>query len=107
MAGVTDGVSDVDLDKITHENAMRWYSFDPFTHRAKADSTVGALRAEAGDHDVAIRAFDKGRFKKQLGADLGRAPGQSVRLISPRTGHCLSALEPTSPPPYSFFVALR
>ncbi len=71
LAGVTDGVSDGDLAKITHENAMNWYSFEPFAHRSKADSTVGALRAVAGDHDVAIRPFDKGRFTKQLGADLG------------------------------------
>ncbi|MDX6225616.1 MAG: fatty-acyl-CoA synthase, partial [Frankiales bacterium] len=34
-----------DLDKITHENAMRWYSYDPFAHIAKEDATVGALRA--------------------------------------------------------------
>ena len=71
LAGVTNGVPDDDLAKITHENAMNWYSFDPFARRSKADSTVGALRAEAGNHDIEIRPFDKGRFTKQLGADLG------------------------------------
>ena len=34
--------------KITHENAMRWYSFDPFTHIARDDATVGALRRPGG-----------------------------------------------------------
>ena len=29
------GVPDDELDKITHENAMRWYRFDPFAHRAE------------------------------------------------------------------------
>jgi predicted TIM-barrel fold metal-dependent hydrolase len=69
----TADVRDNELAKITHENAMRWYRFDPFAHRAKADSTVAALRAEAGDHDVAIRAYDKGRFERvRKGIDLGR-----------------------------------
>jgi predicted TIM-barrel fold metal-dependent hydrolase len=69
----TADVRDNELAKITHENAMRWYRFDPFAHRAKADSTVAALRAQAGDHDVAIRAYDKGRFERvRKGIDLGR-----------------------------------
>ena len=38
--------------KMTHENAMRWYSFDPFTHIPKEEATVGALRARAAGHDV-------------------------------------------------------
>jgi predicted TIM-barrel fold metal-dependent hydrolase len=71
LAGVATGVSDEDLAKIGYQNAMQWYSFDPFQHRAKQDCTVAALRAEAGDHDVAIRPFDKGRFVKQVGIDLG------------------------------------
>jgi predicted TIM-barrel fold metal-dependent hydrolase len=49
-------VPDDDIDKITHLNAMRWYSFDPFAHHPREASTVGALRAVAGDHDVSIRA---------------------------------------------------
>ncbi|MEX0663370.1 MAG: amidohydrolase family protein [Acidimicrobiia bacterium] len=54
-------VSDADLNKITHENAIRWYHFDPFVHRAKEQCTVGALRAEAKGHDVSIRSMDQGR----------------------------------------------
>ncbi len=71
LAEVTAGVSDDDIDKIGYQNAMRWYSFDPFVHRAKEQCTVGALRAEAGDHDVEIRPFDKGRFTKKLGVEIG------------------------------------
>ena len=57
------GVSDADLDKMTHENAMRWYRFDPFTHIAREQCTVGALRAEVPGHDVSIRSMDHGRFE--------------------------------------------
>jgi predicted TIM-barrel fold metal-dependent hydrolase len=41
-----DGVPDDEVDKMTHENAMRVFRFDPFVHRAKEHSTAGALRAE-------------------------------------------------------------
>ena len=54
-------VPDADLIKITHENAMRWYRFDPFANRAKDECTVGALRAEVKGHDVSIRSMDQGR----------------------------------------------
>jgi hypothetical protein len=72
LAAVAAGVPDDELNKITHENAMRWFSFDPFAHRTKEMSTVAALRAEAAGHDVAIRSYDKGRFERTAkGADLG------------------------------------
>jgi hypothetical protein len=70
LAAVAADVPDDELNKITYENACRWYSFDPFAHRSKEQSTVGALRAEAAGHDVSTRAYDKGRFEKGLGADL-------------------------------------
>ena len=66
------GVPDDELNKITWENACRWYSFDPFQHRSRADATVGALRREAEGHDVSIRSFDKGRFERSgKGIDAG------------------------------------
>jgi predicted TIM-barrel fold metal-dependent hydrolase len=46
------GVSDEIVNKITHENAMRIYHFDPFTVRRREQCTVRALRAEAFDVDV-------------------------------------------------------
>ncbi|MGW4980856.1 amidohydrolase family protein [Streptomyces mirabilis] len=49
-------VSDSDIDKMTHENAMRWYSFDPFTHVPREQATVGALRKRAEGHDVSIQS---------------------------------------------------
>jgi hypothetical protein len=65
------GVSDTDIDKITHENAMRWYRFDPFASRPRERSTVAALRSEVTGHDTAIRAMDKGRFADTPPMSLG------------------------------------
>ncbi|HEX6567733.1 MAG TPA: hypothetical protein VF015_01140 [Acidimicrobiales bacterium] len=47
-------VPDDHVRKMTHENAMRWYSFDPFAHVPKDEAPVGALRGRAGGHDVSI-----------------------------------------------------
>jgi predicted TIM-barrel fold metal-dependent hydrolase len=52
------GCTPEEVAMITHENAMRWFSFDPFAHRSKSDCTVGALRQTATDWDVAIRDLD-------------------------------------------------
>jgi hypothetical protein len=49
-------VPDNEINKITHENAMRWYSFDPFTHIPREQATVGALRRAAAGHDVSIQS---------------------------------------------------
>jgi predicted TIM-barrel fold metal-dependent hydrolase len=43
------GISDADVDKITHGNAMRIFRFDPFSVRPRRDCTVGALRALVAD----------------------------------------------------------
>ena len=53
MLGVDDLVL-VSVDDHLIENAMRWYSFDPFAHVPKDEATVGALRATAAGHDVSV-----------------------------------------------------
>ncbi|MCJ2178394.1 amidohydrolase family protein [Novosphingobium album (ex Hu et al. 2023)] len=45
--GQIDGLSDRLLNKVTHENALNWFRFDPFTTHRKEELTVGALRARA------------------------------------------------------------
>ena len=50
------GVPDDEINKITHENAMRLFSYDPFVHLPKDQCTVGALRALATDVDVREKA---------------------------------------------------
>ncbi|MDX6741486.1 amidohydrolase family protein [Actinocorallia sp. A-T 12471] len=41
------GVSDEEINKITHLNAMKAFRFDPFQHIARDAATVGALRGLA------------------------------------------------------------
>jgi predicted TIM-barrel fold metal-dependent hydrolase len=52
LADVPDDV----VAKITHENAMRHFSFDPFSTRPRSSCTAAALRAESPDVDVVTRA---------------------------------------------------
>ena len=40
--------------------------------------SVGALRAEAAGHDVRVRSYDKGRFERKTGADLGKLVGKAT-----------------------------
>jgi predicted TIM-barrel fold metal-dependent hydrolase len=47
-------VPDGEVRKITHENAMRWYSFDPFSRVPREEATVRALREKARGHDVGV-----------------------------------------------------
>ncbi|CAA0127791.1 Uncharacterised protein [Mycolicibacterium vanbaalenii] len=54
-----NNVPDVEINKMTFENAMRWYHWDPFTHISKEQATVGALRKAAEGHDVSIQSLSK------------------------------------------------
>jgi predicted TIM-barrel fold metal-dependent hydrolase len=46
------GATDDEIDKITWQNACRFFGFDPFQHRSREQATVGGLRAQAADVDV-------------------------------------------------------
>jgi hypothetical protein len=48
--------SEEEIRKITHENAIRWFRFDPFRHVSKGEASVGALRARAADVDLSTRS---------------------------------------------------
>ena len=51
------GLTDERIDQITHRNAMKHFSYDPFaTLGGREACTVGALRAGAKGHDVSIRS---------------------------------------------------
>ena len=45
-------LTDAEIDQMTHLNAMREFTYDPFRYRAREQCTVGALRAEAIGVDV-------------------------------------------------------
>jgi predicted TIM-barrel fold metal-dependent hydrolase len=50
------GLTDEQIDKITHGNAIRLFSYDPFSDTPREECTVGALRAKAAGHDVSLVA---------------------------------------------------
>ena len=55
------GVPDDDIHKITWQNAMRHFQYDPFKHIPKEQCTVGALRAQAKDVDLTLRVGGGGK----------------------------------------------
>ena len=56
LAPALAGIPDDEINKITHENAMRLFQYDPFAYIPKEQCTVGALRAEAADVDMSEKA---------------------------------------------------
>jgi hypothetical protein len=64
VAKVFDGVPDADIDAITHGNAMRNFSYDPFAHIPREQCTVGALRAKATGVDTQPVARGTGKFQE-------------------------------------------
>jgi predicted TIM-barrel fold metal-dependent hydrolase len=67
QAGVTD---EQEINKITWENACRFFDWDPFKHTPKEQATVGALRALAPDVDVSRMSRDEWR-KRNEAAGIG------------------------------------
>jgi hypothetical protein len=51
-----NGVPDNEINKITHLNAMRHFSYDPFTHIPPERATVSALREQAIGWDVSVKS---------------------------------------------------
>ncbi len=52
-----------EVDKITYQNALRLFRWDPFQHRRKEDSTVKALRAETSEADLLYKSAERLRNK--------------------------------------------
>jgi predicted TIM-barrel fold metal-dependent hydrolase len=65
--GLTD---DAEINAITHENACRFYDWDPFVHTPKEQATVGALRSLATDVDVTRMPKEEWR-KRNEAAGIG------------------------------------
>ena len=55
----TLGIRPMPALRITHENALRLYSFDMFSHIPQEQLTVGALRAQAADVDLGFRSSQR------------------------------------------------
>jgi hypothetical protein len=50
-----------DINRMTHLNAMRHFSYDPFSVIAKDEATVRALRQRVAGRDTSVRSTRKGR----------------------------------------------
>jgi predicted TIM-barrel fold metal-dependent hydrolase len=68
-----NAVPDHEVNKMTFENAMRWYHWDPFTHISREQATVAALRKAAEGHDVSIHSMSHHAKDSSLGASTLRA----------------------------------
>ncbi len=83
-----NNVPDDEVNKMTFENAMRWYHWDPFTHISREQATVGALRKAAEGHDVSIQARRHHKKDSSLGAR--RCRHNWTGPLPPRSDHRLS-----------------
>ncbi len=67
-----EGLSQENVDKVTHLNAMNLFKYDPFSVLPREQCTVGALREQSKDYDITIKSQSKGPIEhKVLAADLG------------------------------------
>ena len=64
MKDFTDaGMSDEEIEKVTWQNASRFYGWDPFRHLSRQELTVGALRAQATHVDTSTTTKDEYRAR--------------------------------------------
>ncbi|TAL01563.1 MAG: amidohydrolase [Rhodospirillaceae bacterium] len=68
-------LTDAQIDKVTHRNAMRFFRFDPFKYHRREDLTVGALRAKAAEAKVDITP-------RSSGGAAPLAPGERLRPVT-------------------------
>jgi predicted TIM-barrel fold metal-dependent hydrolase len=96
LAVLVAGLPDDVVERITHANAMRHFSFDPFVHRARDRCTARALRSEAPDVDVVTRVGREaderdlrywnelaGRSPRAGAAPAGETPAAAVATVAP------------------------
>lgn len=68
-------LTDAQIDKVTHRNAMRLYNFDLFKHHKREELTVGALRAKAKAAGVDTSLIS-------TGGSTPLAPGEKPRPVT-------------------------
>ena len=71
-------LDDSTINKITHENAMKAYSFDPFKFIPKENARAGRLRSQATDVDVVTHVGRKaGSEDRELWSQMQQAFAQA------------------------------
>lgn len=76
------GISDEVIDKVTHLNSMREFSFDSFSVLGRDNCTVGALRAKAGHVDTQPKAGLGGAAKPIDGEKRPVTSGDIQRMLA-------------------------
>ena len=59
LARSLEDVPDAEINAMTHENAMGFFQYDPFSRIPRAECTVGALRGLATDVDTSVKSSGK------------------------------------------------
>lgn len=77
-------LTDAQIDKVTHRNAMRFFRFDPFKHHQREALTVGALRATAKADGVDVTPKSSGGAKPLAEGEAARpvTSGDLMRMFS-------------------------
>ncbi|MDD2859213.1 MAG: amidohydrolase family protein [Candidatus Nanopelagicales bacterium] len=65
------GLTDAEINMVTHENVARFFDWDPFQHCSREQATVGALRALAADVD--ITPTPKAEYRRRYDEKLANA----------------------------------
>lgn len=80
-------LTDQQIDKVTHLNAMRFFRFDPFKHYKRQDLNVGALRAKAAADKIDVTLNSFGGGEKPLADGEAPRPITSGDVVSMFTRH--------------------
>ena len=75
-------LTDDEIDKMTHRNAMEMFRYDPFSVLPKEQCTVGALRAQAAGHDVSVQSKGRRAQHDGRGERLGAHGHRVVRVLT-------------------------
>jgi predicted TIM-barrel fold metal-dependent hydrolase len=75
-------LTDAQIDKVTHRNAMRFFRFDPFKVHKKESLTVGALRAKAKADGVDVTPRSSGGAKPLEGEPRPITSGDLMKMFS-------------------------
>jgi predicted TIM-barrel fold metal-dependent hydrolase len=59
------GCSADEVDKITWQNACRFFDWDPFSHTSRERANVGSLRARASDVDTSVMSRQEWRTRNE------------------------------------------
>ncbi|MFQ5416679.1 MAG: amidohydrolase family protein [Myxococcota bacterium] len=76
------GVPDDEIHKMTHENALRVFQLDAFSHRPREKCTAAALRVEATGVDLSLRSQQGGTPPSDGGGDYVTTQDVTSQLAS-------------------------